>query len=163
MIRCWGKLGLYVRKITAIIAVAATVAASLPPAPVLAQQARFIPASPTTGAPVDHTALISSTIAAFPNGGDPLKLAIADLILKQPDLAPDVATYLKSHPELTREQKQAIYAGLADALNKLGIVAQASTGLDHMLAALIAAGVIGGGIGIYELTKNNNNCTVSCN
>ena len=143
------------QKFTAILAIAATVAASLPPAPVLAQ-ANVIPASVTPENPADQDVLIKSTIDGFPSGGEPLKLAISDLVVKNPNIASAVATYLKTHPELTQEQRQAIFAGLADALNKLGIVAQASTGLDPMLAALIAAGVIGGGIGIYELTKSSN-------
>jgi hypothetical protein len=144
------------RKVTAVFVVTAIIAAGFPPPPVLAQQPGFVPASATPGAPVDHTALIQSTISAFPSGGDPLKLAISDLILKDPTLASDVAAYLKSHPELTPDQKQAIFAGLAEALNKLGIVAQASTGMDPMLIALILAGAAGAGFGIYELSKSSN-------
>jgi hypothetical protein len=156
-------VGRKLRKLTAILAMTATLVAGFPAAPVFAQQASLAPASATSGAPVDQTALISSTIGAFPNGGEPLKLAIADLILKNPEMAPAVAAYLKSDPELTPEQKQAIYAGLAEALNKLGIVAQVGTGIDPMLLALLVAGGLGAGFGIYELTKNKSSCTVSCN
>ena len=74
-------------------------------------------------APVDQAALISSTIHGFPNGGEPLKLAISDLIVKHRNLAASLVTVLRNDPSLTPAQKQAIVAGLADALNRLGIVA----------------------------------------
>ena len=58
----WGRK---LRKLAAILAMTATFVASFPPAPVLAQQASLAPASGSSGAPVDQTALISSTIGAF--------------------------------------------------------------------------------------------------
>src|SRR5713101_6443888 len=66
------------RKLTTVVAVTAIVAAGFPSSPVFAQ-ARVIPTSATPAAPVDQTALISSTIKGFPNDGEPLKLAISDL------------------------------------------------------------------------------------
>ena len=118
------------RKLTAAVAVTATVAAGFPPSPVFAQ-ARVIPtrAAPTDIeqmapiAPVDQVALISSTIHRFPNAGEPLKLAISDLIVKHPNLAPSVAMFLRNNASVTRAQKQAIFAGLADALKRMGILA----------------------------------------
>src|SRR5512139_3575635 len=95
-----------IRKVTAVVAAAATIAASFPSSPALAQ-ARVIPTSAPSTAPVAPAALIPSTINAFPNGGEPLKLAITDLILAHPNLAPSLATYLQTEP-LTPEQKEAI-------------------------------------------------------
>jgi hypothetical protein len=150
------------RKLTAIVAIAAIVAAGFPSAPALAQ-AGIVPASATSGASADEIALIPSTINAFPDGGEPLKLAISDLIVKHPNLAASLAAYLKNDPELTPEQKQAIFAGFSDGLNKLGVVAQADTGMDPLLIALLAGGAAAAGFGVYELTKNKSSCTVSCN
>jgi hypothetical protein len=115
------------RKLTAVVAVTATVAAGFPSQPVFAQArvtpTRVISTSETPVAPVDQAALISSTIHGFPNGGEPLKLAISDLIVKHRNLAASLVTVLRNDPSLTPAQKQAIVAGLADALNRLGIVA----------------------------------------
>jgi hypothetical protein len=157
------------RKLSAIVAVTATVAAGFPSSPVLAQ-ARVIPTSATPTAPVDQAGLISSTIKGFPNGGEPLKLAISDLIVQHRNLAPGLATYLRNEPSLTPAQKQAIVAGLADALNRMGILAADLAlpvsegaqvgqvgGFDPMLVVLLAAAGAAVGLGIYEATRNNDN------
>ena len=150
------------RKLAAVGAVTATVAAGFPSSPVFAQ-ARVIPTSATPTAPVDQTALISSTIKGFPNGGEPLKLAISDLIVQHRNIAPSLATYLRNEPSLTAAQKQAIVAGLADALNRMGILAQAlpvyvdGRGIDPLLLVLLAVVVAAAGFGIYEATRNNDN------
>ena len=162
------------RKLSAIVAVTATVAAGFPSSPVLAQT-RVIPTSATPTAPVDQTALISSTIKGFPNGGEPLKLAISDLIVQHRNLAPGLATYLRNEPSLTPAQKQAIVAGLADALNRMGILAadlavpvsqrgqvpvsQVSQvgGFDPMVVVLLAAAGAIVGLGIYDATRSNDN------
>jgi len=112
------------RKLTAVVAATATVVAGLPSSPVFAQARRVTPATiETPAAPVDQAALISSTIRGFPNGGEPLKLAISDLIVNHRDLAASLVTVLRTDPSVTPAQKQAIIAGVADALNRLGIVA----------------------------------------
>jgi hypothetical protein len=144
-----GKKGCAMRKLTAVIGVAAIVAAGFPSVPVFAQ-ARIVPTSATPAAPVDSTALISSTIKAFPNGGEPLKLAISDLIVKHRELASGLATYLRTEPSLTSAQKQAIVAGLSDALNRLGIVAQQGGGLDPWMIALLVGAA---GVGVWALTR----------
>lgn len=154
------------RKLSAIVAVTATVAGGFPPSPVFAQ-ARVIPASATQTVPVDQTALISSTIKGFPNGGEPLKLAISDLIVQNRNLAPSLATYLRNEPSLTPAQKQAIFAGLADALNRMGILAAdlalpvsqgaQVVGYNPWLWVLLAAAGAAVGFGIYEATRNNDN------
>ena len=147
------------RKLAVIAMIAATVAAGIPPAPVFAQPI------PTSGASADEIALIPSTINAFPSGGEPLKLAISDLIVHHPDLAASLAAYLQNEPSLTQAQKEAIFAGLSDGLNRLGIVAQANSGLDPLLVALAAGRAWAAGAGIWSLTKStsNNFQTVSCN
>jgi hypothetical protein len=152
------------RKLTTVVAVTATVAAGFPSSPVFAQ-ARVIPTSATPTAPVDQTALISSTIKGFPNGGEPLKLAVSDLIVQHRTLAPSLAAYLKNEPSLTPAQKQAIVAGLADALNRMGILAQAmpvyvgDRGFDPLLLVLLAVVGAAAGYGIYQATRNNDNNT----
>jgi len=116
------------RKLTAVVAVTAIVAAGFPSSPVFAQT-RFIPTRATPYepvapmAPVDQVALISSTIHGFPSGGEPLKLAISDLIVNHREFAASLVTVLRTDPSVTPAQKQAIVAGVADALNRLGIVA----------------------------------------
>ncbi len=148
-----------IKKFAAVVAAVATVAAGFPSSPVLAQ-ARVIPASTTTTAPiVDQTALISSTIKAFPNGGEPLKVAISDLIVNHPSLANDLAAYIKNDTSLTAEQKKAIIAGLADALNHKGVVALVGPMSPALIALLIVAGGLVGW-GIYEISRNNDD-TVS--
>jgi hypothetical protein len=142
------------RKFTAILATTATIAAGLPPTPTLAQT-NVARASVTPGTPVDNAALIKTTIDAFPDGGEPLKLAISDEVVKNPSLASSVVAYLKIHSELSENQKKAIYAGLADALNKLGIVGRTATGMSPMMVALIMAGAAGVGLGIYEFSKSS--------
>src|SRR5262245_54171800 len=109
------------RKLTAVVAVTAMVASGFPSSSVFAQgpniRASQIPTAPVDwSVPSDQAALIASTVLAYPNGGEPLKLAISDLIVKHPDFAPSLAAFLRNNPSLTRPQKQAIFAGLGDAL-----------------------------------------------
>ena len=116
------------RKLTAVVAVTAMVVSGLSSSSALAQapliRASNAPTAPVDWAvPADQAALIASMVHAYPNGGEPLKLAISDLIVKHRDLAPSVAAFLRNNPSLTRVQKQAIFAGLADALDRMGIVA----------------------------------------
>ena len=140
------------RKFTALIAVMAIAAAGYPSTPVRAQ-ARL--AATGTVVPTDPMTIISSTVNAFPSAGDPLKQAISDLIVKNPELASSIANYLRSDPPLTPEQKQAVVAGLSDALNRLGITAQAA-GLDPWMIALLVGLAGGAGYGLYELSRSNN-------
>jgi hypothetical protein len=131
------------RKLTAVVAVTATVAAGFPSSPVVAQTGviatRATPIEVAPMAPVDQAALISSTIHGFPNGGEPLKIAISDLIVNHREFAASLVTVLRTDPSLTPAQKQAIVAGVADALNRLGIVAA-----DMPVKAVPAAPVVGG-------------------
>lgn len=153
-----------VQKASAVVAIAATLAAGFPSSPVLAQ-AGVVPINGMPTGPVDPATLISSTINAFPNGGEPLKLAISDLIVRHPELAASLAAYLKNDPDLTPDQREAALTGLADALNRLGIVAQAASGIDPLTLAIIAGLAAAGAVGIAYAAKNNTTtpCTVSCN
>jgi len=116
------------KKLTAVVTVTATVASGFSSSSGFAQ-APIIRASETPTAPIDwavpadQAALIASTVHPYPNGGEPLKLAISDLIVKHPNLAPSVAMFLRNNASVTRAQKQAIFAGLADALKRMGILA----------------------------------------
>jgi hypothetical protein len=156
-----GLKGYFVRKLTAIIVASAFFAAGFPTAPVFAQ-AQIA----STGAVLSSdqmTMIIMSTINAFPNAGEPLKLAISDLIVQHPELADRIVAYLKNHPELKPAQKEAVFAGLANGLSRLNpVVVQAATGMDPMLIALLVGAAGGAVFGVYELTKSNNN-TVSPN
>jgi hypothetical protein len=106
--------------------------------------------------------MIMSTINAFPNGGEPLKLAISDLIVRYPQLADKIIAYLKNNPKLPPAQRETIFAGVADGLSRLDPVAKAATGMDPLVIALLVGAAAGAGLGIYALTKSNNN-TVSPN
>ena len=150
------------RRFTAILTISAIIAAGFPSAPSYAQPT-YIPASTTTGPTADELALLNSTINANLYGGPALKQAISDLVVKYPHLASAIASELKNDSLLTPEQKEAIFAGLSDGLNRLGIVAQANTGLDPLLIALVVGGFGLVGTGVYFATKKNNDCTVSCN
>ena len=151
-------MSFFVRKLTTAVIVTAIIAAGFPSTGAFAQAQL---ASVGAVAPVDPITMISSTVKAFPNGGEPLKQAIADLIVKHPNLASNLASYLKNDPSLTPAQKQAIVAGLADALNRLGVVAQAAGGVDPLLIAFLAAGGALAGWAIYKATQKDD--TVSPN
>jgi hypothetical protein len=88
-------------------------AVSAPPS-----QAAFSPAEDVTPSPA-----ILDAFKAFPKGGDLLSKRIEDIIVADPKLAPGLAKYLQSAPDLNKEQKQAAFRGLAAALNRLGIKA----------------------------------------
>jgi len=150
------------RKLTSSLVAAAIVVSGLPMAPAGAQtrNVEVTPASlaPTTAAPAEapHPAIIvANTINAFPSGGEPLRAAIADLVIKDQRLATAVALHIRNHPTMPVAQKDAVVAGLGDALNRLGIVAQAADGVDPLLLALIAGGAGAAGFGIYQATRNS--------
>jgi hypothetical protein len=81
-------------------------------------QAAFSPAEDVTPSPA-----ILDAFKAFPKGGDLLSKRIEDLIVGDPKSAPGLAKYMQTAPDLSREQKQAAFRGLAAALNRLGIKA----------------------------------------
>ena len=83
-----------------------------------ARSAAFSPAEDVTPSPA-----ILDAFKAFPKGGDLLSKRIEDIIVTDPKLAPGVAKYVQTAPDLNKEQKLAALRGLAAALNRLGIKA----------------------------------------
>jgi hypothetical protein len=65
---------------------------------------------------------IVDAFAAFPKGGEALSKQLADIIVKDPSLAPGLVNYVRT-PGLNKDQKLAAERGLAAALQRLGIKA----------------------------------------
>src|SRR5262245_4792997 len=88
-----------------------------------AQNAVSTPAQSIALAPAQDVIppAIVDAFKAFPKGGDQLSKRIEDLIVADPKLAPDLAKYVQTAPDLNKEQKRAALRGLAAALNRLGI------------------------------------------
>jgi hypothetical protein len=104
-----------------IICSVAMLVAQMPPG--FAQNAVSTPAQPAAFGPAQDVtpAAIVDAFKAFPKGGDQLSKRIEDIIVADPKLAPDLAKYVQTAPDLNKEQKQAALRGLAAALNRLGI------------------------------------------
>src|SRR5215207_678813 len=71
----------------------------------------------------EHRALIAQQFKAFPNGGDSLKLRIADLIVKDPQAAVELVKYVRFTKTLTYPQRVATERGIAAALERMGVMA----------------------------------------
>ena len=95
--------------------------------PGFAQNAVSTPASPAAlskpAEDVTPSPAILDAFKAFPNGGDLLSKRIEDIIATNPKLAPGVAKYVQTAPDLNKDQRLAALRGLAAALNRLGIKA----------------------------------------
>src|SRR5215831_14049164 len=104
-----------------IICSVAMLLAQMPPG--FAQNAVSTPAQPAALGPVQDVTppAIVNAFKAFPKGGDQLSKRIEEIIVADPKLAPDLAKYVQTAPDLNKEQKQAALRGLAAALNRLGI------------------------------------------
>src|SRR5215467_14269305 len=104
-----------------VISGMAMLVAQIPPG--FAQNAVSTPAQPVALAPAQDVTppAIVDAFKAFPKGGDQLSKRIEDMIVADPKLAPDLAKYVQTAPDLNKEQKQAALRGLAAALNRLGI------------------------------------------
>jgi len=104
-----------------VISGIAMLVAQMPPG--FAQNAVSTPAQPAAfGSTQDVTPrAIVDAFKAFPKGGDQLSKRIEDMIVADPKLAPDLAKYVQTAPDLNKDQKQAALRGLAAALNRLGI------------------------------------------
>jgi hypothetical protein len=81
-----------------------------------ARPAAIVPAQDATPSPA-----IVGAFKAYPKGGDELSKRIEDIIIGDPNLAPGLAKYVQTAPDLTIEQKRAAFNGLAAALNRIGI------------------------------------------
>ena len=105
-----------------VISAVAMLVAQVPPG--FAQDAASIPARPVALSPaqdVTPNPAIVAAFKAFPKGGEQLSKRIEDLIVGDPKLAPGLAKYVQTAPDLNKEQRQAAFRGLAAALNRLGI------------------------------------------
>src|SRR5262245_10642965 len=104
-----------------VISGIAMLVAQIPPG--FAQNAVSTPAQPAAFDPAQDVTprAIVDAFKAFPKGGDQLSKRIEDIIVADPKLAPDLAKYVQTAPDLNKEQKQAALQGLAAALNRLGI------------------------------------------
>src|SRR5262245_62125048 len=111
------------RRISISIICSVAMLAQMPPG--FAQNAASTPAQPAAFGPAQDVTppAIVAAFKAFPKGGDLLSKRIEDLIVADSKLAPDLAKYVQTAPDLNKEQKQAALHGLAAALNRLGIKA----------------------------------------
>jgi len=145
----------YMRSLVVATAFAAIVAGGMPAIPAYAQQASL---NPIPGL-VDKQTLIQNTINAFPNGGPPLRMQLADMIEKDPDLASELAKYIQANVGMTPEQKEAAELGLADALDKLGVVAFVGPLAPALLGVVAAGGAGGAAAAIATSNKSSTTST----
>ena len=113
-----------VRVSISVLSGVAMLVAQIPPG--FAQDAVSTTARPAALSPaqdVPPSPAIVDAFKAFPKGGDQLSKRIEDMIVADPKLAPDLAKYVQTAPDLNKDQKQAALRGLAAALNRLGIKA----------------------------------------
>ena len=112
------------RSVIAVVSAVAIVLAQIPPG--FAQNAGSAqPAAynPALDATVTVNPAIVAAFKAFPKGGDPLTKRIADIIVKDPSLAPGLVKHVMTDPGLSKDQKLAAERGLAEALTRLGVKA----------------------------------------
>ena len=88
--------------------------------PLVPAYAETLPPAPQV---VGENSVIAQTFKAFPNGGEALSKRIADVIVANPKLAPDLVVYMRNTPSLSRAQKLAAEHALTAAMNRLGIKA----------------------------------------
>ncbi len=142
------------RKKVALLTAVAMFSASMPPVSVFAQDRVATANAGVSVASINPVVL--ATLKAFPNGGQVLTDRIRLLVLQNNDLAADVARAIKAGGLLTKAQREAAEKGLAEALARLGVMAQVPeepggpTAVQWavFLAALAAAG----GLAAYEAT-----------
>ncbi len=147
-----GKVAL--RKTLSLLTAGAMLTASIPSGVVFAQDRVAAASVGATVPAAPISPVVLATLKAFPNGGQALTDRIRLLILQNNDLARDVARAIKANGLLTAAQREAAEKGLAEALSRLGVFAQAVGGLSStqwaiFLAALAAAGAVAG----YEYSQ----------
>jgi hypothetical protein len=154
------------RRVLAALTACAVGLADTIPVPVFAQQA--VAAAPAVASAPAATIdpIVLATFRAYPDGGQALTDRIRVLVLQNNYLAGDVARAIKANGLLVPTQRTAAEQGLAEALSRLGVTAQAAgggTGLtgEQWTAILTVLSVGGGmlGFGIYEISKKNNPVT----
>jgi hypothetical protein len=105
------------RSVIALTTVAALVIAGFPTVPSYGQSA-VVPVRAQAEAP---NPAVVSLFKAYPQGGEQLSQQIADLLVSNPKLAPNLAHYVVGSKELSNAQKKAAERGLAAAMDRLGI------------------------------------------
>jgi hypothetical protein len=105
------------RAVIALTTAAAMMQAGIPTVPAFAQST----VTPVRLEVVTPDPAIVDIFNTFPMGGEPLSRRIADFIVSNPKLAPDLANYVVKTPALSKAQKVAAERGLAAALERLGI------------------------------------------
>jgi hypothetical protein len=105
-----------------VVSAVAMVVAQIPPG--FAQSAMPVP-QPATFQPSQNATpdpAIVDAFGKFPKGGEALSQRLADIIVKDPNLAPGLVNYVGT-AGLNKDQKLAAKRGLAAALQRLGIKA----------------------------------------
>src|SRR6266567_6289526 len=105
------------RSLITVTTAVALVAAGFPTVPGFAQNA----VTPVLLEATAPNAAIVEIFKAFPNGGAELSNRIADFVVANRKLAPDLAHYVIHTPGLSKAQKLAAERGLAIAMERLGI------------------------------------------
>ena len=108
--------GVAMRSLIAVTASVALLVAQMPTLPAYADVA-----PPVVQVTKQDSGIIAEAFKAFPSGGDPLSMRLADIIVANPKLAADLAIYLRNTEGLSRAQKLAAEHGLATAADRLGI------------------------------------------
>ncbi len=140
------------RNTVAFLTAVAMFSASMPPVSVFAQDRVATANAGVSVAPISPVVL--ATLKAFPNGGQALTDHIRLLVLQNNDLATDVARAIKAGGLLTKAQREAAEKGLAEALARLGVMAEAPGALTPaQWAALLAALAAAGGLIAYAATR----------
>ena len=159
------------RSLITVATAAAIVAAGFPTVPGFAQNA-VTPVRVEATAP--NTAIVE-IFKAFPNGGEELSNRIADFLVKNRKLAPDLAHYVIHTPGLSNAQKVAAERGLAKAMERLGINAadlgypvkapppvEAAPAVFSPVGLILAALIVGGLIACaFECFKEEKHVFVS--
>jgi hypothetical protein len=145
------------RKAFVPVAIATLLAAGLTTSVVSAQQLASTP--PGVPGLVSNQALIQNTIDAFPNGGPPLRMQLAGMVEKDPNLASDLAKFIQANEGMTPAQKEAAELGLADALDKLGVVAFVGPLAPALLGVVAAGGAGAAGAAIATGNKSSTPAT----
>ena len=103
-----------------LISIAASVAMLVAQVPMVPAYAETLPPAPQVAS---QNSVIAQTFKTYPNGGEALSKKIADVLVANPKLAPDLVIYMRNTQGLNRAQKLAAEQGLAAAADQLKIKA----------------------------------------
>ncbi|MEG6508903.1 hypothetical protein V6C03_07965 [Methyloligella sp. 2.7D] len=97
---------------------------------------------------------IVSTFANYPDGGAELSAAVTDLLVGNPEIAPQFVAYMRSSEDLNDAQRSAAKRGFLDALRRLRAVSNPG-GMPPWIF-LVSAGVLGGAFAVSTNIDRNN-------